>query len=109
MTEPTKNFDAPVIAAGAAPESAQGWMAQPALQDLLEQSARVGTVSYDRINTLLGDLQIDAEEAEALFEALENRGIHIVESEIDAAPTTAKSAKPAKRIRPLPTMRLPVK
>jgi hypothetical protein len=67
---------------------------QPRVRDLLEQGAREGRVSYGLINDLLGDLQIDEVDAEELFEALENRGIEIVE---DEAPPAAPASTPAPR------------
>ncbi len=71
-----------------------------AVRELLEVGARAGKLSYEHINRVLGDAQIDDEDAEAIFETLENRGIQVVEeSEIApkvVAPTMAKAPKTAK-------------
>ena len=47
----------------------------PKLATLLEESTRQGHISYDRLNELLGDLPIDKDGAEALFDVLESRGV----------------------------------
>ena len=72
---------------------------QTAVRELLETGARLGKLSYDHINQVLGDAQIDAEDAEAIFEILENRGIQVVEeTEISqkSAPKKPKTPKPKR-------------
>lgn len=65
----------------------------PVFAQVIEQGARAGRISYGRINDLLGETQPDAEQAEALFEALENRGVQVVDKVVDdAALETADSA-----------------
>ncbi|MBV9467925.1 MAG: hypothetical protein JOZ57_01615, partial [Abitibacteriaceae bacterium] len=53
----------------------------PRVQQLIEQGAQSGEVSYHLINELLGDLQVDEDEVEVLLEALERRGIAIVDEQ----------------------------
>lgn len=66
---------------------------QPQVRSLLEEGARTGRVSIERINALLGDLDIDALDAEDLFVALEDRAIRVEQGKI--APTTATGAAAA--------------
>jgi RNA polymerase primary sigma factor len=54
---------------------------EPRVRGLIEQGARDGRLSYNEINDLLGDLNIAEDEVEELFEALEARGIAVVEDE----------------------------
>jgi hypothetical protein len=83
-------------------EGSDSLLSHPRVHDLLEQGAREGRVTYGLINDVLGDLQIDEVDAEELFEALENRGIEIVE---DDAPVRAPSTSAGYRCR-APTPRL---
>ncbi|HVF09964.1 MAG TPA: RNA polymerase sigma factor region1.1 domain-containing protein, partial [Abditibacteriaceae bacterium] len=62
-------------------------MQQPRVQRLVAEGAQSGQLSYHLINEVLGDLQIEPEDAEALLEALENRGIKIVDDPAVAAAT----------------------
>jgi RNA polymerase primary sigma factor len=76
-------------------EGSDSLLSQPRVHDLLEQGAREGRVSYGLINDVLGDLQIDEVDAEELFEALENRGIEIVEDEVPTRASTAPATSGA--------------
>jgi RNA polymerase primary sigma factor len=69
------------------------------VRTLLSEGARDGHVSIQRINELLGDLEIDAIDAEELFEALEDRAIAIDESKI-APPVSSLKQSPAATQRP---------
>ena len=57
--------------------------AQSALQSslvpshIVEQGARLGRISYGRINEMLGETVLDEDQTEALFEALEARGVQV--------------------------------
>lgn len=51
------------------------------LAPIVEQGARLGRISYNRINEMLGETQLDEDETESLFEALENRGVQVVDDE----------------------------
>ena len=51
----------------------------PRVRQLVSQGVRSGQVSYDLINDVLGDLQVDESAVEALLETLEKRGIAIVD------------------------------
>ena len=55
--------------------AASAAFSDPKLATLLEESTRQGHVSYDRLNELLGDLPLDEDGAEALFDVLESRGV----------------------------------
>ena len=75
-----------------------------AVHELLEAGARAGKLSYAHINRVLGDAQIDAEDAEAIFEVLESRGIQVVD-EAELAPKAdvaapSKTPKAPKDARP---------
>jgi RNA polymerase primary sigma factor len=63
---------------------------QPRVRELVETGARAGKISYQSINDLLGDLNVAEDEIEVLLEALEARGIKIVEDE------TPEEKKPAE-------------
>jgi RNA polymerase primary sigma factor len=67
---------------------------EPKVKQLLAEGARDGHVAIDRINDLLGDLDIDEFDAESLFEALENRAIEIVD---DAEARKAEARENAVR------------
>ncbi len=74
-----------------------------AVRELLEAGARAGKLSYAHINRVLGDAQIDAEDAEAIFEVLENRGIQVVD-EVEPKPATKPQtsvAQTPKKPKPL--------
>ena len=93
MTEPEQ----------ATTQAADGTQAT-AVHELLEAGARAGKLSYAHINRVLGDAQIDAEDAEAIFEVLESRGIQVVE-EAELAPKAEvvapnKTPKTPKNARP---------
>jgi RNA polymerase primary sigma factor len=88
-----------ILADEAPADEAQSLMEQPRVRDLLEQAAREGRVSYGLINDVLGDLQIDETDTEILFEALESRGIEVVE---DEAPPAAPASATAPRATPAP-------
>ncbi len=57
------------------PAAANAAFSDPKLATLLEESTRQGHISYDRLNELLGDLPLDEDGAEALFDVLESRGV----------------------------------
>jgi RNA polymerase primary sigma factor len=82
-------------------EGSDSLLSQPRVRQLLEQGAREGRVSYGLINDVLGDLQIDELDAEELFEALENRGIEIVEDE-SLMPKQSTSAATGTATAPTP-------
>jgi RNA polymerase primary sigma factor len=87
-------------------EGSDSLLSQPRVHDLLEQGAREGRVSYGLINDVLGDLQIDEVDAEELFEALENRGIEIVEDEAPSrASTTSATPGASATATPRPSTR----
>lgn len=68
---------------------------------LIERGAAVGQVSYEALNRVLGDLQIDEGQVEIILEALENRGIQIVdEPEEVAAPAIAPPSKAGREVMP---------
>lgn len=64
---------------------------QPRVQQLIEQGARDGQVSYGLINELLGDLSVDEDAIESLLEAIERRGIAVVDEQ-RAAPVPTNAA-----------------
>jgi RNA polymerase primary sigma factor len=74
----------------ASTENSHSLLTEPRVQRLLEQGERDGKVSYNLINRVLGDLQIDEVEAEDLFDALESRGIEVIDE--PAAPDTSTAA-----------------
>lgn len=84
-------------------ESPNALLEQKSVQELIELGAREGKVSYGRINDVLRDLEIDELEAEEIFEALESRGIEIIEDEV-AEPVAAKKPPKAKAA-PTPKVR----
>src|SRR4028118_1430486 len=87
-------------------EGIESLLNQQRVRDLLEQGAREGRVTYGLINDVLGDLQIDEVDAEELFEALENRGIEIVEDEAPVrAQTTSSSSGASAPATPRPVSR----
>ena len=67
------------------PPSGQALSDHPRVQQLIAQGAKSGQISYGLINDLLGDLQVDESEVEVLLEALEKRGIAIVDDPPEAA------------------------
>jgi RNA polymerase primary sigma factor len=83
----------------ASTDNSNSLLTEPRVMRLLEQGERDGAVSYDLINRLLGDLQIDEVEAEALFDALESRGVEVTDE-----PTTPDStaASGAEKVRIAP-------
>ena len=76
-----------------APTQAANATQADAVHELLEAGARAGKLSYAHINRVLGDAQIDAEDAEAIFEVLESRGIQVVD-EAELAPKAEAAAPP---------------
>lgn len=72
---------------------------QPQVRSLLEEGAREGRVSIERINTVLGDLDIDALDAEELFIALEDRAIAVDQSKIAPPQKSSAPSKAAKAPR----------
>jgi RNA polymerase primary sigma factor len=87
-------------------EGSDSLLSHPRVHDLLEQGAREGRVTYGLINDVLGDLQIDEVDAEELFEALENRGIEIVEDDAPVrAPSTSASPGAGVTATPRPSTR----
>ena len=76
-------------------------LAQPAVRSLISQGARDGRLSFALINDLLVDLELDEDDVELLYEALEKRAIAVVdENYVPPAPKTknklATSTKPKK-------------
>ncbi len=67
-------------------------LAQPSVRQLIAQGAREGRVSFAQINDLLVDLELDEDDVETLYEALEKRAIAVVDEEI--APTTPVQTAP---------------
>lgn len=72
----------------------------PRLRELFVRAARDGKISYQEVNEVLGDLQLDESDAEELIEAFANRDIELV-TEPDASqdsspPQTKAKAQPAK-------------
>jgi RNA polymerase primary sigma factor len=65
------------------------------LRELIERGARSGQLIYDEINDVIGDLVMDEEAAEALFELLEERAIAVVDAPRVELPKTPKSAPKA--------------
>src|SRR4028119_1140282 len=77
----------------ASTDNSNSLLTEPRVMRLLEQGERDGAVSYDLINRLLGDLQIDEVEAEALFDALESRGIEVTDESTTPDSTAASGAE----------------
>src|SRR4051812_23498364 len=73
---------------------------QPRVLQLIEQGARLGKISYTSINELLGDLSVAEDEVEELLEALEARGIEVVETEEDVHEAPAVSSPSVASPRP---------
>lgn len=73
-------------------------MSQPRVQQLLAEGARQGLLSYRALNDLLGDLQLDEDDAETLLETLESRGIEVIEDAPDEPPAP-KAAKPRRKAK----------
>ncbi len=76
-------------------------LAQPAVRSLISQGASDGRLSFAQINDLLVDLELDEDDVELLYEALEKRAIKVVDEDYVApAPKTknksATSTKPKK-------------
>ena len=67
------------------------------VRQLVEAAARVGKISYQTINDLLGDLSIAEDDVEELLEVLEARGIEVVESEDDSAEPEVEPSAPKSR------------
>ncbi len=77
-------------------------LAQPAVRSLISQGARDGRLSFALINDLLVDLELDEDDVELLYEALEKRAIAVVdENYVPPAPKTKD--KPAKTKPKKPT------
>lgn len=57
-------------------------LAQPSVRSLISQGAREGRVSFAQINDLLVDLELDEEDVELLYEALEKRAVEIVDEDV---------------------------
>jgi RNA polymerase primary sigma factor len=51
------------------------------VRELIEQGARTGKISYHAINDLLGDATVAEDDIESLYDALEARGIEVVEDD----------------------------
>lgn len=78
-------------------DSIDAFASHPQLRAILDRGAREGRVTYQFINETLGDLPVDDEATETLYEVLEKRSIQIVdESELGGAPGQPKSAKTAR-------------
>lgn len=60
-------------------ETPEALISHPRVQALISAGAAAGEVSYSAINEVLGDLQVDEEHVETLLEALENRGIAVID------------------------------
>jgi len=77
-------------------------LAQPSVRQLIAQGARDGRVSFAQINDLLVDLELDEDDVETLYEALEKRAIAVVDESAalsKPAPPPAKTAS-AKKSKP---------
>jgi RNA polymerase primary sigma factor len=72
-------------------DSNQTILAQPSVRQLIAQGAREGRVSFAQINDLLVDLELDEDDVETLYEALEKRAIAVVD---EVAPTTPVQSAP---------------
>ncbi|RYX81005.1 sigma-70 family RNA polymerase sigma factor [bacterium] len=79
-------------------------LAQPVVRNLISQGARDGRVSFAQINDLLVDLELDEEDVELLYEALEKRAIAIVDEEFvpSSAPQAPKTKTTPKAKKPGP-------
>ena len=69
----------------------------PEVRALLTEGAREVAFLLRRINDLLGDLEIDALDAEDLFEALEDRAIAVDDSKIRRRFTPSTLSSPQRR------------
>ncbi len=76
-------------------------LAQPSVRALISQGARDGRVSFAQINDLLVDLELDEDNVELLYDALEKRAIAIVDEEFvsNVAPPTSTAAKSAPKTK----------
>lgn len=76
-------------------------LAQPSVRTLISQGARDGRVSFAQINDLLVDLELDEDDVELLYEALEKRAIGVVDEEFvpSATAQTATAAKSASKTK----------
>lgn len=73
-------------------------LAQPAVRALISQGARDTRVSFAQINDLLVDLELDEDDVELLYEALEKRAIAVVDEDfVPPAPTKSKPQQPSKK------------
>jgi len=61
------------------PNTPDDLMTQPRVQELIRQGEADGHLSYEAINALLGDLQLDESAVETILEALDRREIEIVD------------------------------
>ncbi len=73
-------------------------LAQPSVRQLIAQGAREGRVSFAQINDLLVDLELDEDDVETLYEALEKRAIAVVDEKVvPCAPVQPKPKAPSKK------------
>lgn len=66
----------------------------PQLNELVERGVREGRLSYRLLNDLLGDLEVDAEQLETLYEVLENRGVQLVDEPAPSADGAPQKSSP---------------
>lgn len=76
-------------------------LAQPSVRALISQGARDGRVSFTQINDLLIDLELDEDDVESLYDALEKRAIAIVDEEFVPSATFQPTVVTAK-VQPKP-------
>lgn len=67
-------------------------LARPEIADLIKRGARESRLTFSEINDLLIDLELDEDDVEALFEALEKRFIAVVDEVPILAETKTKAA-----------------
>ncbi|BCM93064.1 RNA polymerase sigma factor SigA [Abditibacteriota bacterium] len=75
-------------------------LAQPSVRALISQGARDGRVSFAQINDLLVDLELDEDDVELLYDALEKRAIAIVDEEFVPSATFLPNVNVATKIEP---------
>lgn len=72
-------------------------LANPQVRQLISQGARDGRVSFAQINDLLVDLELDEEDVEHLYDALEKRAIAVVDEPVTPSVPAPKKTKAAPK------------
>jgi len=69
--------------------------AHPRVRAILAAGARAGELSYDELNHLLGDTPVSEGDIEFLLDALERRGISLVDAPAPSTPAATSTAAPS--------------